>query len=114
MGRLLLENITSDRLCYILCDDGTIRKGTTLAHTFPGPLMSSDRSMVDEATKHGWKKVILQNGHNAWLKDEVLLFAPPMFSEVFDSPGDPDTEETGGNDQEGENSEDYSVSEVDH
>eukprot|EP00971_Amphidinium_carterae_P244869 4861755-Amphidinium_carterae.1 len=36
-----------------------------------------------------------------------------MFSEVFDSPGDPDTEETGGNDQEGEISED-NVSEVDH
>eukprot|EP00971_Amphidinium_carterae_P128345 2542506-Amphidinium_carterae.1 len=39
MGRLLVENLTTDRLCYVLCSDHIIRRGTSPAITFPGVAM---------------------------------------------------------------------------
>eukprot|EP00971_Amphidinium_carterae_P352811 6492739-Amphidinium_carterae.1 len=87
LGRLLLENLTSDRLCYVLDDVGKIHRGTSPSITFPGPIMTKGRSAISNAERYGWKAITLQNGHNAWLKDDVLALSPPLFVDAFDSDG---------------------------
>eukprot|EP00971_Amphidinium_carterae_P331599 6465274-Amphidinium_carterae.1 len=93
VGRILLDNATTDRLAYILCDDGVIRRGTSPALTFPGTMMGDDRVSLANAEQHGWKKVALQIGMIAWLNGEHLLLTPPRYTEVSDSVHDVSVEE---------------------
>eukprot|EP00971_Amphidinium_carterae_P117512 2328025-Amphidinium_carterae.1 len=86
-GRLLLENITGDRLCWILTESGMSSKGVVAARVYPGPTMTPETrtDLEDLWTELGWKYVHIEGNHSAWYHPEkgAMVLAPPvMLDEV--------------------------------